>query len=160
MSRHVTHRSALALLAYALAFVAAPVAGTHADEQRTYLVPSQLIYPGQIISQDLIVDVVIKSYRANEAIVSDRSSLFGKIARLPLRAGHPIPLRSIAEPPLVKAGKPAVASYVAGNLTIRASVVVLQDGMLGDRIRAKNFDSGKIVTGTVQADGSILVSMP
>lgn len=160
MSHSAAHRSTLALLASMLALVAVPTAGTHAGEKGTYLVPSQLIYPGQDISQDLIVDVVIKRYRASEAIVSDRRALIGKIARLPLRAGRPIPLRSITVPPLVKAGKPAAASCVVGNLTIRASVVVLQDGILGDRIRAKNSDSGKVIAGTVQADGSILVSTP
>lgn len=160
MSFRASHRDFAALFFCILALIALSSARAQGAEKDIYLVPLEPIYPGQPVSQDLIVNVVIKRFRASEAIVSDRRLLEGKVARLPLHAGRPIPLRSIADPPLVKAGKPTAASYVVGNLKIRAIVVVLQDGIVGELVRARNSDSGKVVAGTVQSDGSILVSSP
>ncbi|TIO47611.1 MAG: flagella basal body P-ring formation protein FlgA, partial [Mesorhizobium sp.] len=44
-----------------------------------------------------------------------------------------------------------------GALTISAAGVTLQPGAAGDLIKIRNVDSGKIISGTVMADGTIRV---
>ena len=46
---------------------------------------------------------------------------------------------------------------MAGPLTITASAVSLQPGSPGDLIRVRNVDSGKVLSGTVLANGTIQV---
>ena len=47
--------------------------------------------------------------------------------------------------------------FVAGALTISATAVTLQPGAAGDQVKVRNVDSGKILSGTVMADGTIRV---
>ncbi|TIW44389.1 MAG: flagella basal body P-ring formation protein FlgA, partial [Mesorhizobium sp.] len=44
-----------------------------------------------------------------------------------------------------------------GALTISASGVTLQPGAAGDLVKVRNVDSGKIISGTVMGDGTIMV---
>jgi flagella basal body P-ring formation protein FlgA len=44
-----------------------------------------------------------------------------------------------------------------GSMTITAAGTPLDDGAVGDSVRARNMDSGIIVNGTVLEDGTIRV---
>ena len=48
--------------------------------------------------------------------------------------------------------------YVDGGLTIVTTGSALMDGGIGDTVRIRNVDSGVVVTGRVQRDGTVLVS--
>ena len=48
-----------------------------------------------------------------------------------------------------------LASFVHGALSITATVVPLEPGAVGDMVRLRNPDSGKVLTGIVLADGSV-----
>jgi flagellar basal body P-ring formation protein FlgA len=54
-------------------------------------------------------------------------------------------------------GKPALLVFQSGGLVITSTAVALQNGGIGDFISARNADSGIIIKGTVQADGTIRV---
>jgi len=48
-------------------------------------------------------------------------------------------------------------TFSIGNMTISAAGSPLVDAAVGDVIRARNLDSGVIVSGTVMSDGTIHV---
>jgi flagella basal body P-ring formation protein FlgA len=51
-----------------------------------------------------------------------------------------------------------VLVYDNGGLRITAAGTPLADAITGDLIKARNTDTGVILSGTVMADGSILVA--
>jgi flagella basal body P-ring formation protein FlgA len=47
--------------------------------------------------------------------------------------------------------------YRTDGLTITSSAMALQNGSIGDLVSARNLDSGLVVRGTVQPDGTVRV---
>jgi flagella basal body P-ring formation protein FlgA len=79
------------------------------------------------------------------------------VARRTLLPGRYIPLNSLRDAYIVEQGAPVQVMFVAGALTISATGVTLQPGSAGDLVKVRNIDSGKILSGTVMADGSVRV---
>lgn len=126
--------------------------------QEAVMVPSRVIYPGETLTPAALRQVVLKPGKVvPDAVVTTPDALEGKVARRTLLPGRYIPQASLREAWLVEQGVPVQAILVAGGLTITAAAVTLQPGAAGDQVRIRNVDSGKIVTGTVMADGSIRV---
>ena len=121
--------------------------------------PTRVIYPGEQITADSLVDVPTASGGASEN-VTDRNQIVGKVARLTLLPRHPIPMTALREPALVFSGQTTDAYYSDGQLLIVAKVMPLQDGHLGEQIRVRNIDSTKIITATVQLDGRVRLQAP
>ena len=65
---------------------------------------------------------------------------------------------AVGQPELIKKGAIVSAVYQTGTLTITAPVLALQSGSLDDAIQARNVDSGKIIVGLVQPDGSLRIA--
>ena len=121
-------------------------------------VPVATIYPGQLIEPDLIVQKKFPdSFTSRFAVVEEPANLIGKVAKRTLLPGQPILALTIAEQDLVTRGKPVQIVFQHGALTIVAQGTTLQSGGAGDLVRVRNVDSGIIVTGTVQADGTVRV---
>ncbi|ADZ72308.1 flagellar basal body P-ring formation chaperone FlgA [Polymorphum gilvum] len=120
-------------------------------------VPRVTIHPGDEIGADLLIE---RRFPANTtrqfAIVTSPRDLVGMVARRTLLPGQPVPLGAVAPVMLVKRGEPARLVFKEGGLFIMTQVEALQSGGAGAVVRVRNVDSGVIVTGTVQADGSIL----
>ncbi len=117
------------------------------------------IYPGDIIVDSMITDgrFPVGTMAAFPVAVS-RGELAGKVARRTLLPGRLIARNSVSEPELVKKGTIVAAVYQSGEVTITASVVALEAGSLDEAIQVRNVDSGKIILGSVQADGSIRIA--
>lgn len=129
-----------------------------AAAQQVVLVPARVIYPGETIVPEALRAVTLQDGRVPPAGVAFRAeSLDGKVARRTLVPGRYVPEGALREAYLVETGKPARAVFSAGGLTITTIVVALQPGAAGDLVRLRNPDSGKVITGTVMADGTVLV---
>ncbi len=125
---------------------------------RTLPVPTVTIYPGDVISSAQLSE---RRFALQGGSVFDtREAVVGKVARRTLLPGKPIALNAVREPHAVNLGGTAIAIFQAGGLTITSKVQPLKAGAVGEVIEARNIDSGKIITGTVQADGSIRVGAP
>ena len=148
-----TGRALAALLALALA-AAAPV------RAQTSAVPSAkaVIYPGDIINDEMLVDVMAPATDSGGPFAQSRLQLVGKMARRTLLPGRAIPLHAIDNPRVVRNGAEVQMVYVQGDLTIVTSGAALQDGGIGEVIKIRNSDSGVTVVGTVGADGTVRVS--
>jgi flagella basal body P-ring formation protein FlgA len=121
-------------------------------------VPAVTIYPGDAITENMLADADFPAGTAqNFAVVASRSDLAGKVARRTLLPGRLIALNAVAEPALVQKGAVVSAVYRQGDLTITASVLALQSGALDEAVQVRNVDSGKVIIGSVQADGTVLI---
>jgi flagella basal body P-ring formation protein FlgA len=143
-----------ALIALALGLVVAPRA--RAGSIESLPVAAVTIYPGDTIAEDMLTDGRFPPGTAeNYPVIASRAGLIGKVARRTLLPGRPIARNTVAEPELVQKGKIISAIYQRGALVITASVLALQSGSLNDTIQVRNIDSGKVIVGTVKADGTV-----
>lgn len=121
--------------------------------------PTVTIYPGDTIKAEILTDrETFTTLGTNGAVFATRERLVGKVARRTLLPGRPIALNAVGEPKAVTAGAMAKVVYQDGMLTIATYATVLQAGAPGDLVSVRNLESGRIIAGIVQADGSIRVS--
>ena len=142
------------LLAVGTLFAAPP--GAWAAE--TVLVPSRTIYPGETVDAEALKEVTLaegKSPPANVAISFE--TLEGKVARKTLLPGRYVQVNALREAYLIEKGAAVDAVFVAGAMTISATAVTLQAGAAGDLVKVRNIDTGKILSGTVMANGTVRV---
>jgi flagella basal body P-ring formation protein FlgA len=66
-----------------------------------------------------------------------------------------VPVNAIREPYLVNQGKLALVLFENGGLTITTQAVALQNGGAGDVVTLRNPDSGLVIRGTVENDGTV-----
>ena len=120
--------------------------------------PKAVIYPGDIILDEMLVDVPNVARDGSGPFVDSRSLIVGKAARLTLLPGHAIPFSGVSNRKLVSNGAEVKLVFSEGDLVIMTTGSALQDGSIGDIVRVRNDDSGVTVSGAVQPDGSVQVS--
>lgn len=155
-------RRLLALLAtgFVAAFVwsAVSIGPSRAGPAETLPVPLMTIYPGDMISASMLAD---RDFPAGTSIrypvVAASSILVGKVARRTLLPGKLIPSNAVAEPDLVSRGSLTRAIFRDGGLVMTTLVLPLQNGVLGAYIQVRNVDSGQVIAGRVEADGTIAI---
>lgn len=139
-------------------FAALAAGAVPAAAQDVVIVVNRIVYPGEMIDADAIQEVAFAPAKPfSSPVATMAEEVEGKIARRTLLPGKLIPVSSLREPFIVQAGSPVTALFVHGGLTITATAVPLDSGGLGDLIKLRNVDSGKIFTGIVMADGTIRV---
>ena len=122
-------------------------------------VPTVIIYPGDVIKDNSLVD---RDFSADFptsklAAIDSRAALVGKVARRTLMPGFPIPASAVGDPKAVANGAKVRLLYEDGALAITAYGTALQAGSVGEIISVRNLGSGLTVSGSVQADGSVRV---
>ena len=146
-----------AMLIVALAaWVALPCAAVRGEEL-AMPTPKTVIYPGDIIQDDMLMDTPSEDAPARPGDGAARNAIVGKMARRTLLPGQPIGLSDIGNPRLVVNGGAVTLYFTEGGLTISTSGAAQQDGSEGELIHVRNTDSGVVVSGIVQADGSVRV---
>lgn len=137
----------LTIAVSASSFAKAPVA----------LVPTKTIYPGEVLTGAHVEAVEVTNPNLSGGYASEVHQIDGLIAKQTLLAGRTIPLAALRVPAAVIRGTNVRLVFTIGNLTLSASGAPLTDGAVGDVVRARNLDSGVIVSGTVMRDGTIQV---
>ena len=123
----------------------------------TAVVPSDIIYPGQEISGDRIQVVEVTNPNLSGDYARTSNEVIGMIAKSTLLPGRTIPVSALRVPFAMTRGSTVRLTFTLGSMTISAAGSPLTDAAVGDVIRARNLDSGVIVSGTVMADGTIHV---
>lgn len=150
----------LLLLAALVMFVGGFLALRPASAQMvsTLPVPGITIYPGDPITDEMLTERRFRLTRASlEAVVAGREMLVGKVARRTLLPGQPITINAVESPKLVRRGVPVRIVFTEGGLTIITYAEPMQSGSAGEVIRVRNTESGTVIVGVVQTDGSIVV---
>jgi flagellar basal body P-ring formation protein FlgA len=120
--------------------------------------PKAVIYPGDLILDEMLIDVPNVARDGSGPFVDTRSLIVGKVARLTLLPGHAIPFSGVSNRKVVSNGAEVKLIFSEGGLVIMTTGSALQDGSIGDIVRVRNDDSGVTVSGAVQPDGSVQVS--
>ena len=119
-------------------------------------VPRIVIYPGDVISSAMIEDRSQPAGPAGRDLVfTSRAQIVGRIARRTLLPGQAIALNAVREPDAVKSGKPVTLVFRSGGLVMTSSGIAMQAGAVGDTISAQAQDSGAVVRGVIQVDGTL-----
>lgn len=149
-----SHRTLVATL---FAIAQACFASLSHAEERLLPVPSSVIYPGDVIRDQMLTERIFGS-GVDASTVDTKSALVGKVARRTLLPDRPIPSYAVDAPKLVSINSQVKIVFDEGGLVIIAYGSALQAGAVGDLIRVRNQDSGLTVSGRVQPDGSVRVS--
>lgn len=118
------------------------------------VVPSRTIRSQSVIYYD---DLSLQA-GSIPGTVSDPAKIIGLEARVTLYAGRPIRVGDVGPAALVERNAIVPILYVNGGLRLSAEGRALGRGAVGDRIRVMNLSSRTTVSGSIQSDGSILVS--
>lgn len=131
----------------------------YAMAQELAVVARHIIYPGQMIEQTSI-EVVDASNCPNcdAGYIQDAAVVAGKIAIKTLEPGKLIFPGDIRMAPAVIRGEEVTVLYRKGALQISMSGIPLNEAAVGESVSIRNAESGAIVSGVVQADGTVMVA--
>ena len=119
-------------------------------------VPRATIYPNETITAEHLADrAFIAQSVTRGSVFEDKQALLGKVARRTLLPGQPVPVNAVREPYAVNQGKSSLVVFQNGGLTITTQAIALQNGSVGDVVTLRNPDSGVVIQGTVEPDGTI-----
>ena len=149
---------ARSILKAVIILFAAACATVSLAQETLFPTPRAVIYPGDVILDEMLVDVANVARDGSGPFVDSRSLIVGKAARLTLLPGHAIPFSGVSNRKLVSNGAEVKLVFSEGDLVIMTTGAALQDGSIGDIVRVRNDDSGVTVSGAVQPDGSVQVS--
>ncbi|PTM40688.1 flagellar basal body P-ring formation chaperone FlgA [Bosea sp. 124] len=118
-------------------------------------VPAVTLYPGDVISDAHLVD---RAFRMGARVsIDNRLAVVGKVARRTLLPGQPIPLNAVDDPKVVRRGVPTQVVFRESDLVITGIVEPMASASVNEMVKARNPDTGLMVVGVVQADGTIRV---
>ncbi|OCI96773.1 flagella basal body P-ring formation protein FlgA [Rhizobium sp. AC27/96] len=137
----------------------APAGAARADEgsMGTAVVPTETIYPGDIISGGQLEEVEVTNPNLTGDYAKRIRQVTGLVSKRTLLPGRTISISSLRQPYAVTRGSNVRLVMSMGSMTITAAGTPLDDGAVGDSVRARNMDSGIIVNGTVLENGTIRV---
>jgi len=141
-----------------IAAIAAACAFPATAQEALAPTPKVVIYPGDMIRDDMLADVAEVARDGSGPFIESRSLVVGRVARLTLLPGHAIPFSGVSNRKVVANGAEVKLVYSEGGLVIMTTGAALQDGSIGDIVRVRNSDSGVTVSGAVQPDGTVRVS--
>jgi flagella basal body P-ring formation protein FlgA len=143
----------------ATALLLATSAVTLGHAQEMVVVPTRVIYPGDVISPEALEQVPLRrKLRDPGAIVYRSQDLSGKIAKRTLLPGRLVTVGSVREAWVVERGATVQVQFLHGPLEITVAGVPLESGSVGDLIRLRNVDTGVVFTGIVMIDGTVRVT--
>jgi flagella basal body P-ring formation protein FlgA len=126
-------------------------------ERRMAVIPTQTIYPGELIDAQRLEEVEVTNPALTGDYAVSTDQVTGKVSSRTLLQGRVILVSALREPYAVERGKAVRIVFTNGPLTITAGGAPLENAAVGDLIRVRNTDSGIIVSGTVMDDGTIHV---
>jgi len=125
----------------------APAAG---GATRRVVVANQTLRAGSIASRDLLREVDVPAQGVElQAVGSIKEVENSELVR-DVQAGVPLRGYDVRRAVVIKQGQSVLLTVGQGNgFSITARVEAMQDGKIGDQIRLKNPDSGRLLTGIV-----------
>lgn len=146
------------LLTVAAILFSVCVAG--ASESVPIPVPKNVIYAGQVIDARLLRDrTVPASYLNRVSVFTAHSQVAGMIAKTTLLPNRPIFTNHVAEPNVVEVHRRTLMRLENGRLKITAEVSPLNAARVGELVRARNVQTGIIVYGIANKDGTITAEL-
>ena len=127
-------------------------------EERQLPVPAVTIRQGEVIKEEMITERAFAPNLLGVALfVEARPTLVGRMARRTLLPGQPIPTNAVEDPWAVARGAVVKVIVEDSGLSIVTYGSAMQSGATGALIPVRNVDTGVIIRGVVQPDGTIKV---
>ena len=122
---------------------------------RKVVVGKQLLRAGTVLTPEMLEEQEIAAPGVDlQAVVSIKDLEYGEMVR-DMQAGVPLRSHDVRRATLVKQGQAVILTIgQSGGFAISARVEALQDGKMGEQIRLKNPESGRIITGVVTGTGT------
>ncbi len=92
------------------------------------------------------------------AVLSDPAAAVGRIARRPLQAGSLLSANDLVTERLIKRGDNVALVSRRGSVEVRIAGRAMGDAGENDRVSVENLSSRRIVQGTVDAHGDVIVA--
>jgi flagella basal body P-ring formation protein FlgA len=144
------------LVCVALGFAAGDPA--RAAEVHTVLVPRNVIYPGDVITADALVERQVQRDIGSPAVFGEHpQDLVSKVARRTLMRGQLVPESAVHAQEVVTQGRPYKMTYNSEFLSIVGVGVPLQSGAVGEMISVRNPTTGIIIKARVEQDRTLTV---
>lgn len=137
------------------------VGAAYADDGvRTVFVPRNVIYPGDMITADVLVERKIRVNSENSAVFGENpKDLVGKVARRTLMRNEYVPRSAVREQDVVLQGRPYKVIYNSESLSIVGEGIPQQAGAVGETISVRNPASGVLFKARVQPDQTLAVDL-
>ena len=127
-------------------------------EEKRLPVPAVSIRAGELIRDDMITERAFATNLLGVAMfVEGRQVLVGRMARRALLPGQPIPSNAVEDPWTVARGAQVKVVVEDSGLSIVTYGSAMQSGAAGALIPVRNTDTGVIIRGIVQPDGTVKV---
>jgi flagella basal body P-ring formation protein FlgA len=129
---------------------ASPTPSSATAASRRVVVATQALRAGSLASRDLLREIEVPVQGLDpQALTSIKDVENSELVR-DVVPGVPIRSYDIRRAVVVKQGQSVMLTVGQGNgFSITARVEAMQDGKIGDQIRLKNPDSGRLLTGIV-----------
>lgn len=130
-----------------------------ANAQEMAIVAKRVIYPGQTISVDALSRVDASNCSNCDAgYIQDALQVTGKIAVKTIIPGKLIFPEYVRSASAVMPGKEVDVLFQKGSLSISMRGLPLSEAGSGESVSVRNRESGTIIVGIVQPDGTVKVS--
>lgn len=152
------HGALLSLVALAISVCAVHVPAEAADVQHTVLVPRHVIYPGDVITADALVErQVLRSPDSGAVFGENPNDVVGKISRRTLLKGELIPNSAVRDKDLILQGRPYKLIYNSEFVSVVGTGIPLQSASAGEMVSVRNPDTGLVIKARVQPDQTLVV---
>jgi flagella basal body P-ring formation protein FlgA len=126
----------------------APVAGV--VPTRRVVVASQLLRAGSMVSRDLLREMEMPAQGLDPQAVGSLKDVENSEMVRDVQAGVPLRGHDVRRAVVVKQGQSVMLTMGAGaGFQVTVSMEAMQDGRLGEQVRLKNPETGRLVTGVV-----------
>ncbi len=127
-----------------------------APESRMVLVAASNLTPGQLLQPEMFKLEKMDADKINRSHLLEATGLEGQELVRALRAGEPVRNVDLRPAVLVKRGELVQLTVgKAGEFQISVRLEAMQDGRLGEQIKLRNAESGRILGGVVTGKGSV-----
>jgi flagella basal body P-ring formation protein FlgA len=125
------------------------------ESDATVLVARRPLSPGEVPAPEDLERVQRRIPGLGTQYLGNLADIVGRRLRRPVAAGAPVPTDALSAAVLVQRGQQVTVVAELSGIAVRAGAVALDAGAYGERIRARNAVSGRIIEGVVQADGTL-----
>ena len=126
--------------------------------EQTVLVLARGIAAGETLSAADISTAQRDAARIAGAVLADPAAAIGRVARRTLQAGSLLSASDLVAQRLVRRGDNVALVSRRGSVEVRVAGKALGDAGENERLSVENLTSRKIVQGTVDASGDVLVT--
>ena len=130
-----------------------------ASERRMVVVVRRSLAPGTPVPADALALQEQDTANLPNGYIARIEDAAGKLLRRPVTPGEPLPPNALDAPASIRRGQEIVLMSQSGGFVVRASGKALTDGAGGERIKAENLDTHRVVEGVVREDGVLEIGI-